>query len=146
LGVELQHVTVELDWRRREMESATASARTVRARFLAGPLASQLRAWGQPPEDVVVSMTALAEVSSRTEFSDDGETAEARPIGDAKSPAASDQAPGTKHSAGNAADPERTDDPAAPLPAKRPSGGAPVGETVDELETTESRTDGEVKS
>ncbi len=97
ISTRLERVTIELGWRRSEMEKAVESAESMRVRFLAGPLAKRLRSWGKPPEDVVLSMTALAAVSTRPE-----ETEEPSGLDSAPEPSL---------------DPESVDEQTAPLPA-----------------------------
>lgn len=101
ISTRLERVTVELGWRRSEMEKAVESAESMRVRFLAGPLAKRLRSWGKPPEDVVLSMTALAAVSTRPEETE------------SEGPRGLDSASSSESSL----DPESVDEQAAPLPA-----------------------------
>ena len=126
MSTRLERVTVELNWRRSEMESAVHAAASRRVRFLAGPIAKRLRAWGKPPEDVVLSMTALAEVSSRPE-----ESAEQ----------SAEQSAGAE-----ALGQERVEDPAAPLPASDQEDGPVEAEELEGVESSAAQGDGEVNS
>lgn len=137
LTTRLERMTVELDWRRVEMEGVARAAESKRMRFLAGPLASRLRSWGQPPQDVVTSMSALAEVSSRSSDIGGGE-------------------PDTMDDGLDQAvdkdmlDPFRVEDPGALLPTRGVVGDSagPSGETVSESDSNEVSADsaGQTKS
>ena len=43
----LEHLRSELDWRRKEMAEARSASSSLRAKMLAGPLASRVRSWGE---------------------------------------------------------------------------------------------------
>jgi glycosyltransferase involved in cell wall biosynthesis len=137
LTTRLERMTVELDWRRVEMEGVARAAESKRMRFLAGPLASRLRSWGQPPQDVVTSMSALAEVSSRSSDIGGGE------------PDAMDD--GLDQAADKGMlDPFRVEDAGALLPTRGVAGDSagPSDETVSESDSNEVSADsaGQTKS
>lgn len=60
----LERLRSELDWRRKEMESARKSGSSLRAKVLAGPLASRVRAWGETQTWAAVPIDRLEEATA----------------------------------------------------------------------------------
>ena len=141
ISTRLERVTVELNWRRSEMEHAVKAADSKRVRFLAGPLGKRLRAWGKPPEDVVLSMTALASVSTRPEGSELAGDAGIDPAQD------SDGAENPADDPGE----DPGEDPAAPLPSSSSDAASESAEMDSAdgdstVQASASNDDDEVKS
>ncbi|QDV08497.1 Glycosyl transferases group 1 [Planctomycetes bacterium Poly30] len=118
----LERMTAELDWRRAEMENVSKAADSLRARFLGGPLASRVRSWAHPPQDVVVSMSALAEVSSRPAEGDQAGASEL------------DRAPAKSE----ALDPDSVESAGAPLPSGVARQECEAADAADDPEASET--------
>ncbi len=140
ISTRLERVTVELGWRRSEMEKAVESANSMRVRFLAGPLAKRLRTWGKPPEDVVLSMTALAAVSTRPEEGDE--------VGDGvqSAVAGADDGQDSNPEQEPKLDPESMEDQAAPLPSSAKEGSETEVEEPSTADVSASADDDEENS
>lgn len=66
----LEHVSSELAWRRKEMAEARTASSGLRAKMLAGPLASRVRSWGDDAPWSTVPMDRTPEVTNEFEEPD----------------------------------------------------------------------------